>query len=293
MAIKGEIDMTDALHEKVEQMNAEVERMSKVLQAKEAVLENVLCAINQLPIHPVNTILIRNILRSEVKQSENCNLSGFKCYVVWSALFLENICIAIKVENDTHHIVLPVCAAMCNCDMSDTTTVIFDDLLTTQYIPPESKRTLLVSFRKGLLLSKQVILVLDCDFVTVSNPYSDLDILSFLPSSIHSRQTQIINILDLDESLKKYSLSEIDDLSLKEGLKLYQCLYACHFSKLLSITSAYLRTVLRNIGKFREIDFGDWQLFIGETDTIWNNFIIYANSLFTEGLSSQCRLFSK
>lgn len=244
---------------------------------------------------------------------------------------------------------------------------------------PESKRTLLVSFQKGLLLSKQIILLLDCDFVTVSNSYLDLAILSFLPSNVHNRQTRIIDILDLDEPLKKYSLSEMDDLSLKgffilvfiasfylnigffylwttnislaffiifetqkiknnlcirpskndlflqfwsyfhqinhyfldiwfiyhwclelfhsceisEGLKLYQCLYASYFSKLLAITPSYLRTVLSKIGRFREVDFGDWQLFIGETDTIWNNFIIYANSLFTKGLSSQCRLFSK
>lgn len=80
---------------------------------------------------------------------------------------------------------------------------------------------------------------------------------------------------------------------ISEGLKLYQCIYACHFSVLLNITPLHLRTVLRNIGKFREVDFGDWQLFIGETDTIWNDFIIYASSLCTEGLLSQCRLFSK
>ncbi|CAG9532861.1 unnamed protein product [Cercopithifilaria johnstoni] len=291
--MKDKIGMTDMLHEKVRQMDAEVEKMSKVLQAKEAVLEDVLCAINQLPKHPVNTILIRNILKSEVKQLESCTLSDFKCYIIWSALLLENICIAIKVENDTQYTILPACAALCNCDLSDTTTVIFDDLLTNQYIPPQSKRTLLVSFRKGLLLSKQVILALDCDFVIVSNSCSDLAISSFLPSNIHSKQTRIMSILDLNEPLKKYSLSEIDDLSLKEGLKLYQCIYACHFSKLLNITSSYLRTVLRNIGKFREVDFGDWQLFIGETDTIWNDFIIYANSLLTEGVLSQCRLFSK
>uniref|UniRef100_A0A158Q6Z6 FCP1 homology domain-containing protein n=1 Tax=Elaeophora elaphi TaxID=1147741 RepID=A0A158Q6Z6_9BILA len=213
--MKDEVGITDVLHEKVGHMDAEVERMRKVLQAKEAVLEDVLCTINQLPRHPDNTVLIRNILKSEVKQSQNSNLSDFKCHTAWSALFLENICIAIIVENGTHYTVLPSCAAVCNCDVSDTTTVIFDDLLTTEYIPPESKRTLLVSFRKGFLLNKQVILVLDCDFVAMSDSYSDLAILSFLPSSIHSRQTQIVNILDLDESLKKYSLSEMDDLSLK------------------------------------------------------------------------------
>lgn len=57
--MKDEISVEDVLHEKVEQMNAEVERMSKVLHAKEAVLEDVLCTINQLPKHPANTILIR------------------------------------------------------------------------------------------------------------------------------------------------------------------------------------------------------------------------------------------
>ncbi|VIO92488.1 Uncharacterized protein BM_BM13004 [Brugia malayi] len=228
--MKDEINTTDVLHGKVEEMNIEVERMWKVLQAKEAVLEDVLCNINQLPKHPMNTVLIQNILKSKVKQFENSNLIGIKCYIIWSALFLENICIAIEVENDTNHTILPSCAAVCNCDLSDTTTVIFDDMLTTQHIPPESKRTLLVSFRKGLLL---------------------------------------------------------------EGLKFYQCLYTCHFSKVLNITPSYLRIILRNIGKFREVDFGNWQLFIGETDTIWNNFAIYTNSLFMEDVSSQCRLFSK
>ncbi|VDO36075.1 unnamed protein product [Brugia timori] len=291
--MKDEINTTDVLHGKVEEMNIEVERMWKVLQAKEAVLEDVLCNINQLPKHPMNTVLIQNILKSKVKQFENSNLIGIKCYIIWSALFLENICIAIEVENDTNHTILPSCAAVCNCDLSDTTTVIFDDMLTTQHIPPESKRTLLVSFRKGLLLGKQIILVLDCDFVTISDSYSDLAILSFFPSSIHSKQTRVVNVLKFDEPLENFSLSEIDDLSLKEGLKFYQCLYTCHFSKVLNITPSYLRIILRNIGKFREVDFGNWQLFIGETDTIWNNFVIYTNSLFMEDVSSQCRLFSK
>uniref|UniRef100_A0A8R1Y0J8 Uncharacterized protein n=1 Tax=Onchocerca volvulus TaxID=6282 RepID=A0A8R1Y0J8_ONCVO len=288
-----ETDIPDVLHEKVKQMDAEVERLRKVLQAKEAILDDVLCSINQLPKHPLNTNLIQNILNLELEQSENINLNGFKCCIAWSALFLDNICIAIKVENDTHHSILPSCAAICNCDLSDTVTIIFDDLLTTQYISPKSNRTLLVSFRKGLLLSKQIILVLDCDFVTISDSCSDLAILSFLPSSIRNKQMRIVNVLDFDEPLKSFALSEMDDLSLKEGLELYQCLYACHFSKLLNITPSHLRNVLHNIGKFREVDFGAWQLFIGEPDTIWNTFIIYVNSIFTEGLSFQCRLFSR
>lgn len=57
--MKDEIGVTDVLNEKVGQMDAEVERMNKVLQAKEAVLENVICTINQLPKHPLDTILIR------------------------------------------------------------------------------------------------------------------------------------------------------------------------------------------------------------------------------------------
>ncbi|EJD75271.1 hypothetical protein LOAG_17553 [Loa loa] len=253
--MKDDVDVTDVLHAKVDQMNAEVEKMKQVLQAKEAVLEDVLCSINQLPRHPFNTVLIKNILKSEVKQPESSNLNGFKCCIIWSALFLENICIAIEVENDTHHAVLPSCAAICNCDLSDTITVIFDGLLTTQYIPAESKRTLLVSFRKGLLLSKEIILVLDCDFVTVSDSYSDLAIVSFFSSDIRSKQTRIVNILNFDEPLEKFSLSEMDDLSLKEGMKLYQCLYACHFSMPLNIAPSYLRILIRNIGKFREVDF--------------------------------------
>ncbi|KAM3722758.1 Argininosuccinate lyase [Dirofilaria immitis] len=243
-------------------MDDEVERLRKVLQAKEAVLEDVLCSINQLPRHPFNTILIHNVLKSEVKQSGSTNLDDFKCCISWSALFLENICIAVEVENDTHNSILPSCAAVCNHDLSDTTTIIFDDLLTAQYIPPK-------------------------------NSYSDLAILSFFPSNIRSKQTRIVNVLDLDKPLQNFALSEMDNLSLKEGLKLYQCLYACHFSKLLSITPSHLRNILCNIGKFREVDFGVWQLFIGKADTIWSNFIIYKNALFMEGLSYQCRLFSK
>ncbi|MCP9263457.1 hypothetical protein DINM_006723 [Dirofilaria immitis] len=261
--MRNRIDVPNILNEKVKQMDDEVERLRK------------------------------NVLKSEVKQSGSTNLDDFKCCISWSALFLENICIAVEVENDTHNSILPSCAAVCNHDLSDTTTIIFDDLLTAQYIPPKSKRTLLVSFRKGLLLSKQIILVLDCDFITVSDSYSDLAILSFFPSNIRSKQTRIVNVLDLDKPLQNFALSEMDNLSLKEGLKLYQCLYACHFSKLLSITPSHLRNILCNIGKFREVDFGVWQLFIGKADTIWSNFIIYKNALFMEGLSYQCRLFSK
>lgn len=57
--MEGGISVTDILHEKVEQMNEEVKRLSQVLQAKEAVLEDVICAINQLPRHPNNTAVIR------------------------------------------------------------------------------------------------------------------------------------------------------------------------------------------------------------------------------------------
>lgn len=80
---------------------------------------------------------------------------------------------------------------------------------------PKSKRTLLVSFRKGLLLSRQIILVLDCEFVTVSDSCSNLDISSFLPSNIRNRQTWTVDILDFDEPLKMFALSEMDDFSLK------------------------------------------------------------------------------
>lgn len=93
---------------------------------------------------------------------------------------------------------------------------------------PNSKRTLLVSFREGLILGKQIVLLLDCDFVTVKDSCSDLTILSFLPTNIHSRQTQTVNVINLDEPLQKFSLCELDDLSLKGSvcavLFLSQCL---------------------------------------------------------------------
>uniref|UniRef100_A0A915PMI4 Uncharacterized protein n=1 Tax=Setaria digitata TaxID=48799 RepID=A0A915PMI4_9BILA len=267
-------DGRDELNQKVEEMNAEVTKLMKVLQAKEAVLED-------------------NVLKSEVKQRESVDFSGFKCHIAWSALFSDNICIAMEVQNDTHYAILPSCFAICKSDLSDTMTVIFDEVLTTQYISPGTRRMLLVSFRKGLLISGQVILILDCDIVTVSDSRLDLAISLFLPSSIHNKQTRIVKIFDIDKPLKTFAVSEIDDLSLKEGLKLYQCLYVSYFSVPLDVTPSHLRSILPNIGKFREVDFGDWQFFIGETNTVWNNFIIYTNSSFMENISSRCRLFSK
>lgn len=74
---------------------------------------------------------------------------------------------------------------------------------------------------------------------------------------------------------------------------MYQCLYTSYFSELLDITPSRLRTILREIGKFVEADFGDWQLFVGETDTVWNDFMVYVNSSCMEGSSAQCRIFAK
>lgn len=57
--MKDGTGVMDVLNKKVEQMNAEIKRMREVLQAKEAVLDDVLCSINQLPRHPINTVLIQ------------------------------------------------------------------------------------------------------------------------------------------------------------------------------------------------------------------------------------------
>lgn len=54
----------------------------------------------------MNAQLFQNVLKSEVKQFGNSNLNelnGVKCVVAWSVLFLENICVALHVENDTQY----------------------------------------------------------------------------------------------------------------------------------------------------------------------------------------------
>lgn len=46
------------LDNKVRDLEAAVQKLEKECEAKEAVLEDVLCSINQLPRHPRNTALI-------------------------------------------------------------------------------------------------------------------------------------------------------------------------------------------------------------------------------------------
>lgn len=280
------------LNKKVEEMEAEVEKLEKVLQAKKAVLEDVLCSINLLPRHPRNAALIANVLHSRIKQPETL-LDGFNCHIIWTVLFLEYICVAIEIRNSTPKTILPSCAAFCSSDMSDTVTVIFDELKTSHSIPPMNKRKLVTSFQKGLLLSGQVNLVLDCEILDVSNSNIDLALLPLLPKTNRDKQTQIVKVFEINEPLKKFSLDKVDDLSLKEGMELYQCLYTCYFSELLDIAPSRVRSILRRIDKFVEADFGDWQLFIGAAETIWNDYIVFINSAFVEDSCALSRIFAK
>ncbi|VDM97653.1 unnamed protein product [Thelazia callipaeda] len=288
------MDRQMQLSQKMKQMSGDVEKLWQVFRAKEAVLEDVLCSLNLLPRHPKSAALIENVLHSRLKPLVSKTVfDGFYCHIAWCAVFEDDVCIAVEVENDTQEIILPSCVVISKDEMTDTTTIIFDNFLTAQYILQKCKRTLLVSFQKGLLLNEQLALVLDCDIVNELNLCPDLAFLSFFQFDNIEKQTRFIRVLTIDKPIKKFDLSKLDDLPLKEGVKLYQCLCTSKFSKFLDIAPSHLRILLHSIGKFNEVDFGNWQLFIGEKDTIWSDYVLYANSLFIEGSPVQCRVFAK
>lgn len=88
------------------------------------------------------------------------------------------------------------------------------------YFRPKSKRRVVVSFEKGLLLNGQVTIVLDCEFVDASNTDIHLPLLPLLPSFSCSKQSRVVKVFDVDESLRKLCLARVDDLSLKGYLRL-------------------------------------------------------------------------
>ncbi|VDN41385.1 unnamed protein product [Gongylonema pulchrum] len=122
------------LDSKLTEMKESVKKLRDELNAKEAVLEEVLRSANRIPRHPCNTACIANVLNSRIKQADNV-LKGFHCETAWKILFQEHICLAVDVTNDTSQTVLPVSAAFCNRDVSDTVVVAFDGFKASQYIP--------------------------------------------------------------------------------------------------------------------------------------------------------------
>lgn len=74
---------------------------------------------------------------------------------------------------------------------------------------------------------------------------------------------------------------------------LYQCLYVTYFSRHVDLIPSQALAALHRLGTFTDVDFGDWQLSVGEVGTRWQGISFYCTLSHLDSLPSGCRIFTR
>uniref|UniRef100_A0A0N5AWW6 Uncharacterized protein n=1 Tax=Syphacia muris TaxID=451379 RepID=A0A0N5AWW6_9BILA len=174
---------------------------------------------------------------------------------------------------------------------SETVVGIFDELKPVKFIESCSKRKLVISARKGILVEPKLILEIEFQLVSTELPV-DLPLIPNFPTldvSGHMRDSFFFPIERPVEALLK---GNITDISFEEGVLLYQGLCTSHDSRYLEFQSAQLNTVFLTLNTFNVIDFGDWMLAVGFSD-YEGLLAVCSNSNFFQPVRANCRIFAK
>lgn len=284
-----------SLSDRVEELRSDIETLREELEGKDAVLMEAVAACSCLPPQPGNYSLIESILGFRMKE-DNAKQEKFQCRVHSTFLFDNFLCIAIEVDNLTAYKSIAsgsfVCCSASSSGYSETTSVIFDGLNSVGSIGGNSKRRILATCPKGILLDQNLLFVIELRLITTDSPIGS-KMLSALPAPSCNGNLRINFSFSVVNPVRPLISTSVLDLTVPEGILFYQTIYTCYASRASKYSASQLCTVLRSMRTFEAVDFGDWQIMIGEEGTLHEGLVCFCVSSQLDEVPPQCRIFTR
>uniref|UniRef100_A0A915AS22 Uncharacterized protein n=1 Tax=Parascaris univalens TaxID=6257 RepID=A0A915AS22_PARUN len=278
----------------LEEMRADLMVAEEQLRAKCALLEEAMSVIANIPPHPANNDFIPNVLGVRVKCAKDIH-TNVSCRFDSANLFDDWICVAISVHNESSLRCVVNCTFVCESQytpMVESSTAIFDSLMVTDSVPGKSVRRVVSAFPSGVSIEGRVQLMIECKEVQDTD-HCNLHpcLLTALPSDC-KLEVSLFSFF-VPEDIRATNVGNILNFSIDEAEWLYQCLYVTHFSRHVDLMPSQALAALRRLGTFIDVDFGDWQLSVGEVGTRWQGISFYCSLSHLASLPSGCRIFTR
>uniref|UniRef100_A0A0M3HXY5 BTB domain-containing protein n=1 Tax=Ascaris lumbricoides TaxID=6252 RepID=A0A0M3HXY5_ASCLU len=153
-------------------------------------------------------------------------------------------------------------------------------------------RRVVSAFPSGISIDGRVQLIIECKEVQDAD-HCNLHpcLLTALPSD-RELKVSLFSFF-VPEDIRAMNVANILNFNIDEAEWLYQCLYVTYFSRHVDLIPSQALAALHRLGTFTDVDFGDWQLSVGEVGTRWQGISFYCTLSHLDSLPSGCRIFTR
>ncbi|MFH4976764.1 hypothetical protein AB6A40_003473 [Gnathostoma spinigerum] len=264
--------MDEVFADRLNGIKIAIERLDEEIKKKEKILADSVEAMRRLPQSIASGASLANIMDLN---SSNATCEDVFIKIAFVALFSDYLCVAFDVENKSDYNGVPLCSLFfpdCFSTSSSSTAVIFDRMEPVMYSASRSVRRVMLSCSKNYLLGTKAICIVNWHFVKHDDLLPTLQVME---EAVIGRERSDLQLKFLIEKPDKICcLEKVAELSVEEGIDLYQCLYTSFCSSTIRTGICNINNFLNESTSFRSYDFGEWQMNVGIKESVWADVVL-------------------